>query len=209
MVRQGAAIDLVWVQSQGEDSGTTLPHYREQSKHKREQSFGQWCSCWGLKPHHVSFVFLCVPVSFLPTQCWSHVTCQQQGLLYQNQGLSQKCIFGLFYLLHPTLREDNWPFLPPQGTSCNWGTATAPLPVNVSLSFLPGRKQQRNQGKLLRSSGQERFCSMLTQAWDGREFEYRLLDNKGLSPVHGPVSPSWTSQILCWSLEHCWLPIWP
>ncbi|KAI1239521.1 hypothetical protein IHE44_0012646 [Lamprotornis superbus] len=41
-------------------------------------------------------------------------------------------------------------------------------------------QEWRNQGKLLRSSGQQAFCSMLTQACDGRELEYRVLDNEGL-----------------------------
>lgn len=44
------------------------------------------------------------------------------------------------------------------------------MPLSLSMYlcvFLPGRQEQRNQGKLLRNPAQEAFCSILTQACHG------------------------------------------
>ena len=184
--------------SQGEGGVSSTAILQWWAEVQREQRFGQCPAHWGLKPHLVSFAFIRDPVSFLPTQCRLRASCQQQQLLYQKWVLTQKCILEFFFtFLHTPLVEDNLPFLPLQGASCSSGTAAHPLPVNVSLCFLPGRHWSCNQGKLLHNSGQQAFCFTLTLACDWREFGCRALDNKGLSPVHGPVSPSWTSGISC------------
>lgn len=188
-VRQGTAIDLVWDPvAKGKAVWAPLPFTGRSWGTERAKVGAVPCL---LRFEATSCKFYFPLRSHFLSAHITQVRCQLSatGTFVPKLGFNPEVYPWIFFVfLHPPLGEDNLPFLPLQGASCSSGTAAHPLPVNVSLCFLSGKHWSHNWGKLLHNSGQQAFCFTLMVASDERECGCTAMDNKGLSPVHGPVS---------------------